>query len=147
MQDKNAMVITFWRPSRWDRGIYDKESRGPAEQGRFLEEVYTWKLAESVSVWNGIVEPDITERLTKLLMDDFSPDRKPEERKIEILCSALEQIREIVKNGKSEWSDCEQDEYVEEIDLRANLLLSFLHHLTWLCDILVNVPGISVTIR
>lgn len=147
MQGENAMVVTFWRPSRWDRSVYDKESCGPAEQGRFLEEVYTWKLAESASVWNGIVEPDTTERLTKLLMDDFSPDRKPEERKIETLCSAMEQIREIVVNGKSMWSDCGQDESVEEVDLRANLLLSFLHHLTWLCDILMNVPGISVTIR
>ncbi len=63
MQNEKTMVITFWRPSRWDRGVFDKEEKGPAKQSRFLEEVYVWEPAGSI--WNSIEEGDIRVQLRK----------------------------------------------------------------------------------
>ena len=147
MQDEKTMVITFWRPNRWDRSIFDKDENGLAKESRFLEEVYTWEPAESI--WNSIEEDDIRVRLMESIMDTFSPDKPPEERGIENLQSILEQAAKLITNGKSKWSYCKQTENVDggNISLRANLLLLFLHNLTWLCDVFRDMPEISVMVR
>ena len=145
MQDEKAMAITFWRPSRWDRSVFDKEA-GPVDPDRFLEEAYTWEPAEFI--WNS-VEINVRDQLERPLVDGFSPDKKPDERKIKDFRKVLEQIKDIVTQGKSAWSDCGQSEVVggANVNLRADLLLSFLHHLTWLCDVFMDVPGTSITVR
>ena len=146
MQDEKAMAITFWRPSRWERSVFDKEEAGPVDPDRFLENAYTWEPKESI--WNS-VEGDVAGQLERLLLDGFSPDKEPDDRKIEDFRNILEQIRELVTVDKSKWSDCEQYESVGDakVNLRANLLLSFLHHLTWLCGVFTDMPGISITVR
>ena len=147
MQDEKTMVITFWRPSRWDRKIFDKEKNGPANQSRFLEEVHTWEPAESI--WNSIEEDDIRNQLRKSLLDTFSPDKPPEERGIENLQSILKQVAELITKQKSNVVMLQADRDVDggSINLQANLLLLFLHNLTWLCDVFRDIPEISVMIR
>jgi hypothetical protein len=122
----------------------DVKEKGPADASRFLEEAYTWEPAESI--WDGLGKAD-TDRLRELLVDGFSPDKLPEERKIENFRSVLEQIERIVAEGRAEWKDCQQTDESGDVNLRANLLLSFLHHLRWVCDVFADVPAISITVR
>lgn len=143
--DRTSLLrITFWRPSRWRRKLLDVKERSPADESRFLEEAYTWEPAESI--WDAVEKTD-TERLRELLLEGFSPNKPPEARDIHILRNVLEQIEAIATAGRAEWKDCQQLDEDGNTNLRANLLLSFLHHLTWLCDVFADVPGISITVR
>jgi hypothetical protein len=147
MQDDTIkpFQISFWVPCRWERNLLE-ENNGLVDQERFLEEVYTWVPAEPI--WNSIIDNDATELLRKSLLDDFSPDKSPKMRKIEDFLKVLEQIKKIVEDKKSEWIFRQQlDDGNDTIDLYANLLLSFMHHLTWICDMFRDVPGISITVR
>lgn len=146
MEDDSTKLlrVTFWRPSRWERALLDIEERGPADGSRFLEEAYTWEPAESI--WDSVEKAD-TDRLRELLVDGFSPDRPPEEREIETFRNVLEQIERIVAEGRAEWKDCQETDESGDVNLRANLLLSFLHHLTWACDVFADVPEMSITVR
>ena len=147
VQDEKTMKITFWRPSRWDRRVFDKEENELAKQSRFLEEVHAWEPAESI--WGSIEEEDIRVQLIESIMDAFSPDKPPEERGIECLQSALEQIAELITKHKSSVGMLQADRDVDggNISLRADLLLLFFHNLTWLYDVFKDMPEISVMIR
>ena len=136
--------ITFWRPSRWERALLDIEEGGPADVSRFLEEAYTWEPAESI--WDSLVKAD-TDRMRELLVEGFSPDKPLEKREIRSFRSVLEEIERIVADGRAEWKDCQQTDESGDVNLRANLLLSFLHHLTWICNVFADVPGISITVH
>lgn len=124
----------------------DVDERSLADENRFLflEEAYNWEPAESI--WDAVEKAD-TERLRELLLEGFSPGKPPEARDIHALHNVLEQIEAIVTGGRAKWKDCQQLDVDGDTNLRANLLLSFLHHLTWLCDVFADVPGVSITVR
>ena len=138
--------ITFLRPSRWRCKLLDVDERSLADESRFLflEEAYIWEPAESI--WDAVEKTD-TDQLRELLLEGFSPDNKPEDRGIHAFRNILEQIKVIVVEGRAEWKLCQQLDEDGDVNLRANLLLSFLHHLTWLCDVFADVPGVSITVR
>lgn len=139
------MQITFWRPCLWELMLFDVDDKKSADQSRFLEEVYTWESSESI--WDSLEDARITYQLEELLIDGFSPDKSPDDRGITAFRNVLEQMQRIIIERKSEWRDCQQLDEKWEINLRANSLLSLLHHLTWLCDVFTDVPGISITVR
>jgi len=137
--------ITFLRPSSWERDLFDVEEKASVEPGRFREEVYTWEPAESI--WDSIQDANVTDHLRELLVEGFSPDRSDDERSLEALQNVLEEIRKVIAEKKAGWKTCQQTDDDGDFNLQANLLLSFLHHLTWVCNVFADVPGISIIVR
>jgi hypothetical protein len=142
---REPFQITFWRSIHWERRLLDGKEGGLAEQERFLEEIYTWSPASSI--WDVIIDKDVTEQLRASLLEGFSPDKLPSERKIEHFRGILEDIEKIIKSKQTDWGKINQPiDNGEDDVLSANSVLSFLHHLTWLCNIFADVPEISITI-
>ena len=141
--DEKPFQITFWRPIKWERNLLDLEKRDMVEISRFCEEAYIWTPA--ANVLDSITDYDAREKLNEMLVVRFSPDKPVDERKVNDLQNVLIFIKELIAGKKSEWSSCSQ-KYDDSL-IQANLLLSFLNHVEWICDIFANVPGISITIR
>ena len=141
--DEKPFRVTFWRPIKWERNLLDLEKKDMVELSCFCEEVYVWTPAENVL--DSITDYDAREKLNEMLVVGFSPDKPVDRRKVDDLQNVLIFIKKLIADKKSEWSPCSQ-KYNDEL-IRANLLISFLNHVEWICDIFVNVPDISVTIR
>jgi hypothetical protein len=140
--DIKPFRLTFWRPIKWERNLLDLEKKDMVSQNVLCEEVYIWDPAGDIL--NSIIDSDVRENLREMLIVGFSPDGPVNKRKVDDLRNVLKLIKKLIAEKKSEWSPCPR-EYSND-SIRANLLLSFLNHIEWICSIFENVPDISITI-
>ncbi len=146
--------LEVWRPARPDKRLLYE---GPDDGGQCLnelqadhlhEQVYGWRLFGDV--WTSLGTDEPANAIKKKLTVGFRPSLPPKERGFDEMRSVVKEMSTYLADAENRrWQDWEQltDEDDPDSTYRVQPLLSFCHHLQWLCDVFQDVPGASVTIR
>ena len=151
MDNQTKFRVTVWQPyfagcmlafPREGATEYDLLS-GDFELQR---EVFTWPLQEDV--WAGLADYDLRAELQQRFTDDFQASRPPVERGMDKLEKFVENLRDALQLGKSEWSVAESGAAeFSSTSLMINGLSAFHNQLNWMLDMFRDLPGASVSVR
>lgn len=146
--------LEVWRPARPDkRLLYERPDDGDQcpnelQADHLHEQVYGWRLFGDV--WTSLGTGEMAIAIKEKLTVGFNPSLPPKERGFGEMRSVVKEMSTYLADAQNRrWQDWEQltDEDDPDSTYRVQPLLSFYHHLRWLCDLFQDVPGASVTIR
>ena len=113
---------------------------------RLQEEIFAWQVGEGVM--SSVADNDVRAKLEEALRGTFSPALPPTSRSCKELGGFLREARQAIYEGKTEWSDSEDQSFADEDEpFRVNTLLAFYNQLVWLNEMFRDEPSVSISIR
>ena len=148
------LTLSIWREYAPPRPIsfssLDTPNRPVDTDGQFQEQIYSWSLREDA--FSGVSDDEVRDNLHKNLVERFSDDKPPSERKLNGLQRFLDLVDEALEDRQvdpvqSEDREFEHAETGDSSQIEINSLLALAIHLKWVVACFNHLPGISVTVR
>ncbi len=141
--------MSIWRSCRWEKEYFDTSTNNLADVNSFQECFYSWE--PFGDPFGSIINIEKTQRLREVLMEKFSLEQPPDQRRIENLQDVLQVMDEILAiEDDSSWSDSEDIRPLsksENVNLRQHQLLALRQHIQWVYDTFIHVPDINVSFK
>ena len=148
------LTFSIWRDYEPPRPIsfssQDAPNRPVHTDGLFQEQIYSWSLREDA--FSGVSDDKVRESLREKLVEQFSDDKPPSERKLNGLQRFIDLVDEALEAKQvdpvqSEDLESEHAEPGDSSQIEINSLLALAIHLKWVIACFSQLPGISVTVR